>query len=184
MTPIKLRGVTRMKYMDSKFKGFIYTVLINIVVIFEMSVLSGYRFVALGSAADKYATGLTVEKVSTLKLVGANVGWNYIVCSFLIIIAMFLLAAMMGYNRNPGGMVALVVMDCVPLIGLISPSVFNFFYGYGSAPFLPAMSVFGLQNAGHRAGQIIFILIVALLTVAAWIIGKTIRSSYAKKYEY
>ena len=179
----KLRGATLMKFLESRTKGFIYTILISIVVIFEMSILSGFRFVLEGSAKDK-GFGLTVEKVSTLKLVGKNVGWNFVVCSILIILGILFFSALFGYNRNPAGMIALVVMQVVPFIGLISDKIFNFFYGYCSASFLPAMSIFGLQTTDKRAGQIIFMIVFIALTIVAWFIGKAIRASYAAKYEF
>ena len=179
----KLRGATLMKFTESRSKGFIYTVLISIVIFFEMGILSGFRFVLEGSGKDK-GLGLTVEKVSTLKLVGQNVGWNFIICSILIILGILLFSGIFGYNRNPAGMIALVLMQCLPFVGLISDKIFNFFYGYCSATLLPTMSIFGLQAADKRVGQIIFMIVLIILTVAAWFIGKAIRASYAAKYEF
>ena len=172
-----------MKFLESKTKGFFYTVLISIVVFFEMTTLSGFRSVVPGSGKDK-GLGLTVEKVSTLKLVGKNVGWQFVVVSIVIIAAILLFAFLFGYNRNPGGLIALVFVQAVPFIGLISTKIFNFFFGYLTSTLLPAMSIFGLQAADKRVGQIIFMLIVIVLTVVAWIIGKRVRASYAAKYEF
>ena len=168
-----------MKFAESRIKSFIYTFLVYFLVIAEMGVLSGFRFAS--GAADKYGIGLTMEKVTTLGLVGKNVGWNFVVCSFIIILGLFLFAMYMGYNRNPGGMLALVVLNLLPFIGL--GFSYNFFYGYGTAQFIPAMSVFGL-HMGPRSGQIAFILIVTVLTVAFWFVGRMIRASHARKYEY
>lgn len=175
-----------MKFADSKIKSGIYTFLVYVVVMFEMSVLSGFRFVLAGGAADKYGNGLTVEKVSTLALVGKNVGWNYVVCSVLIIVAMIGFAMWLGYNRNWGGVVAMVVINLLPLLGLVIPSegAFNFFWGYGTAHLLPAMSLFGMHLSTNWIMHIIFILAVLVLAVAAFFVGKAIRASYAKKYEY
>lgn len=172
-----------MKFLESRSKGFIYTILISIVVIFEMSVLSGFRFVVEGGAKDK-GLGLSVEKVSTLKLVGKNVGWNFVVVSIMIVLAILLFSAIFGYNKNPAGMIALVVMQVVPFLGLISSKIFNFFYGYCTATLLPTMCIFNLQASDKRVGQIIFILAMIILTVVAWIIGRNIRKSYAAKYEF
>ena len=172
-----------MKFMDSKIKNCVYTFLAYLVVMFEMSVLASYRFVT--GAADKYGTGLSAEDASTLKEIGENIGWNYVVCSVLIILAMFGFALWIGYNRNFGGVIGMVVINLIPFLGLIIPSTacYNFFWGYGTAHFLPAMSIFGLQNAG-KAGQIIFIFAVLILTVAFFFIGKAIRAKHAAKYEY
>ena len=168
-----------MKFSESRIKSFIYTFLVYFLVIAEMGVLSGFRFVT--GAADKYATGTTMEKVLDLSQVGANVGWNFVVCSFVIILGLFLFAIYMGYNRNPGGMLALVVLNLLPFLGF--GFSYNFFYGYGTAQFIPAMSVFGL-HMGPRSGQIAFILVVTVLTIGFWFVGRIIRSAYAKKYEY
>ena len=171
-----------MKFADSKIKSCIYTFLIFVLVIFEMSVLSGFRFVE--GAADKYATGVTAEKVSTLKLVGENIGWNYITVSVLIILAMFGFAMWIGYNRNFGGVLGMIVINLLPFLGLLIPGCYNFFWGYGTAHFLPAMSILGLQNPGHQVGVIIFIFVVLVLCVVFWFIGKGIRAKHAAKYEY
>lgn len=175
-----------MKFADSKIKSGIYTFLIFVVVMFEMSVLSGFRFVLAGGAADKYGNGLTVEKVSTLALVGKNVGWNYVVCSILIILGMIGFAIWLGYNRNWGGVVAMVVINLLPILGLVIPTegAFNFFWGYGTAHLLPTMALFGMHTSTNWIMHIIFIVVVLVLTVAGFIVGKAIRSSYAKKYEY
>lgn len=173
-----------MKFADSKIKSCVYTFLVYLLIMFEMSVLSGFRYVV--GAADKYATGVTAEKISTLNLVGANVGWNYITCSILLILAMFGFAMWMGYNRNFGGVLGMIIINLIPFLGILIPSegMYNFFWGYGTAHFLPAMSILGFQNAGHRMGQIIFIFAVLAITVVFWFIGKSIRAKHAAKYEY
>ncbi len=175
-----------MKFADSKIKSGIYTFLIFVVVMFEMSVLSGFRFVLAGGAKDKYANGLSVEKVSTLKLIGENVGWNYVVCSILIIVAMIGFAMWLGYNRNWGGVVAMVVINLLPILGIVigTEGAFNFFWGYGTAHLLPTMALFGLHASTNWIMHIIFIVAVLVLTVAGFFVGKAIRASYAKKYEY
>ena len=174
-----------MKFADSKIKSGIYTFLIYVVIMFEMSVLSGFRFVYAGGATDKYGNGLSVNKVDSLKLVGEEVGWNYIVCSILIIVAMIGFALWLGYNRNWGGVVGMVVINVIPFIGLVGgEGVFNFFWGYCTAHFLPAMSLFGMHTSRNWIAHVIFILVVLALTVAAFFVGKAIRAAYAKKYEY
>lgn len=172
-----------MKFMDSKIKNCVYTFLMYLVVMFEMSVLSGFRFVT--GAADKYGNGLSAEKVGTLKLVGANIGWNYIVCSVIIILAMFGFALWIGYNRNFGGVIGMIFINLLPFLGLIIPNTacYNFFWGYGTAHFLPAMSLFGMHTGG-KVPQIIFIAVVLVLTVVFFFIGKAIRAKHAEKYEY
>ena len=172
-----------MKFLEHKTKGFVYTFLISIVIFFEMTTLSGFRFVVPGSAKDK-GLGLSVEKVSSLKLVGKNVGWQFVVVSIIIIVAILFFSALFGYNRNPSGMIAIVLMQCFPFIGLISPKIFNFFFGYLTSTLLPTMCIFGLQSADKRVGQIIFMLVLIALTIVAFFIGKAIRASYAAKYEF
>lgn len=172
-----------MKFLESKTKGFLYTILVSIVVFFEMTTLSGFRSVVPGSGKDK-GLGLSVEKVSTLKLVGKNVGWQFVVVSIIIILAILLFAFLFGYNRNAGGLIALVVVQVIPFIGLISTKIFNFFFGYLTSTLLPTMAIFGLQAADKRVGQIIFMIVVIALTVAAWLVGKAVRASYASKYEF
>ena len=175
-----------MKFIESKSKSLIYTILIIIFVIFEMGVLSGYRFVEIGTEADKYLTGMSMDKVGTLALVGANVGWNYVVCSFLCILGYFGFSMLLGYNRNPGGLIAIIVMNVLPLIGLFTS--FDFFMGYGYSIYTPAMAVFGLTFCETHAQQItnniIFALIVVVICVVCWVIGFRIRKSYAEKYEF
>ncbi len=174
----------KMKFVDSKAKCGIYTFLIYLVVMFEMSVLSGYRFIT--GEADKYGNGITLEakKAVSLKAIGENVGWNYIVCSVIIIVAMFLFAMWIGYNRNFGGVLGMIIINVIPFIGLIAPSTYNFFWSYGTAHFLPAMTIFGLHKSGSHIGQIIFIAAVLVLTVVFFFIGKAIRKKHAEKYEY
>lgn len=175
-----------MKFADSKIKSGIYTFLAFVLVMFEMSVLSGFRFVFAGGAADRYANGLSAEKVGTLKLIGANVGWNYVVCSILIIVAMIGFALWLGYNRNFGGVIAMVVINLLPVLGLVigTEGAFNFFWGYGTAHLLPAMAIFGLHLSRNWIVHIIFILVVLALVVVGFFVGKAIRASHARKYEY
>ncbi|NLV50415.1 MAG: hypothetical protein GXY20_06950 [Clostridiales bacterium] len=172
-----------MKFIESKPKSFFYTILLEILVLFEMSLLSGFRFVQPGSAKDKYLNGTTVEKIGSLKLMGANVGWNYIVCSVLIIVIMLIFAFVLGYNRNPGGLYAMLLMNILPFIGLFW--AYNFFWAFGTSAFAPAMTIFGLQkNGGNTLGQSLFIIAVLILLVVVWLIGKKVRAEYAKKYEF
>jgi hypothetical protein len=176
-----------MKFLESKPKSLIYTILIIILIMFEMSVLSGYRFVEVGTAADKYATGMSMEKVTSLALVGANVGWNYITCSLLIILGTWGFSMLLGYNRNYGGLLAIIIMNVVPMLGFVTN--FNFFVGYGYGIYSPAMALFGMTyNLTSKAQQItnnlIFAIIVIVLSVVCWFIGYRIRAAYAAKYEF
>ena len=175
-----------MKFLESKPKSLIYTMLIYLFCIFEMSVLSSYRFVEIGTAADKYGNGMAVNKVSNLAEVGKNVGWNYVTVSVLLILAIWGFCMLLGYNRNPGGLIGIVIMNVIPLIGLFTN--FTFWFGYGYAIFTPAMSLFGLTFCTTHQQQVvnnlIFVAIVVVVAVICWIIGYRIRASYAKKYEY
>lgn len=175
-----------MKFLESKPKSLIYTMLIYLFCIFEMGVLSSYRFVEIGTAADKYSNGMAINKVSTLAEVGRNVGWNYVTCSVLLILGIWGFCMLLGYNRNPGGLIGIGIMNVLPLIGLATN--FTFWFGYGYAIFTPAMSLFGLTFCDNHAQQItnniIFMVIVMVVAVACWFIGYRIRASYAKKYEY
>jgi uncharacterized membrane protein len=175
-----------MKFIESKPKSFFYTLLLVLFAMFEMGVLSSYRFVEFGTALDKHGTGLTAKEVSTLSLVGANVGWNFITVSCILFLLMLGFSMLLGYNRNPGGMIALVVMNILPSI-IGSFFKFNLFIGYGTSHLLPLMSIFGLQNTSSKSEQVttalIFSVIVCVLIFIAWLVGKKIRSAYAAKYE-
>ena len=91
-----------MKFTESKPKSLIYTILIYVFCLFEMGVLSSYRFVVLGSSLDK-CMGMSMSKVNNLAQVGSNVGWNFITWSVLLILGIWGFCMLMGYNRNPGG---------------------------------------------------------------------------------
>ena len=175
-----------MKFIESKPKSFFYTILLSLFAMFEMSILSAYRYVELGSALDKYGTGITAKESSTLALVGANVGWNYITVACLLLLAMLGYSMLLGYNRNPGGFIALVIMNILPA-AIGSFYNFTFFTGYGTSHLLPIMSIFNLQNVTSKAQQVsnslIFCGIVCVLIVIAWLVGRKIRSVYAAKYE-
>lgn len=175
-----------MKFADSKIKSGIYTFLVFIVVMFEMSVLSGFRFVWEGGAKDRYGNGLSLEKVSSLKLIGENLGWNYVVCSILIILGMIGFALWLGYNRNFGGVIAMVVVNLLPMLGLVigTEKCFNFFWGYGTAHFLPTMALFGMHQTRNWVVHIVFIVVVLALTIGGFFLGKAIRKKHAEKYEY
>ncbi len=175
-----------MKFIESKPKSFFYTILLLIFTMFEMGVLSSYRFVEFGGAKDRFMTGLTTDKVSSLTQVGAEVGWNFVTVSCLIVIALFGFAMLLGYNKNPGGLYAIVLMNIVPpVIGTFFK--FDLFIGYGTAHLIPAMTIFGLQNSASKSAQIshvlIFCALICILCIVFWIIGRLIRKSYAAKYE-
>ena len=176
-----------MKFLESKPKSLIYTMLIILLIMFEMSILSGYRFVEIGSAANKYGTGMSAEKITSLALVGANIGWNYIVCSVLIVLGTWGFSMLVGYNRNPGGLLAIVIMNVLPAIGFFAN--FNFFVSYGYGIYAPAMALFGLTynlqtKAQQCANNAIFAAIVVVVAVGCWFIGYKIRANYAAKYEF
>ena len=174
-----------MKFIESKPKSLIYTILIYIFCIFEMGVLSAYRFVEFGSELDK-CMGMSASKVKTLAEVGTNIGWNYITWSVLLILGIWGFCMLMGYNRNPGGLIAVVVMNLLPLIGLAAN--FNFWIGYGYSLYSPAMALFGMTFCTSHSQQIVnnvvFAAIVLVVAVVCWFIGYKIRAAYAKKYEY
>ena len=175
-----------MKFIESKPKSLIYTILIYVFCIFEMGVLSQYRYVLAGSAADKYGNLMSVNKVANLSQVGSNVGWNFIVWSCLLVLAIWGFSMLLGYNRNPGGLIAIVIMNLLPLIGIATN--YNFFFGYGYSVYTPAMALFGLTfcntNMQQITNTVIFAGIVTVVAVVCWIIGHRIRASYAKKYEF
>ncbi len=174
-----------MKFIESKPKSLIYTILIYIFCLFEMGVLSAYRFVVLGSDLDK-CMGMSVSKVTNLAQVGSVVGWNFIVWSVVLIVGIWGFSMLMGYNRNPGGLIAIFVMNVLPLIGLAAN--FNFWFGYGYCIYSPAMALFGLTFCNSHSQQIannlIFAAIVVVVAVVCWVIGYRIRAAYAKKYEF
>ncbi len=182
----QLKGVYQhMKFTESKPKSLIYTILIYVFCLFEMGVLSSYRFVVLGSPADK-CMGMSASKVTNLAQVGANIGWNFIVWSVLMILGIWGFCMFMGYNRNPGGLIAVAVMNIVPLIGLAAN--FDFWIGYGYSLFSPAMALFGMTFCTTHNQQIvnnvIFAAIVLVVSAVCWFIGYRIRAAYAKKYEF
>jgi hypothetical protein len=144
-----------------------------------MGILSGYRFCEV---TDKYLFGLSTSKLKTATLanVGSVVGWNFIVVSCIIILCLFGYSFLMGYNRNPGGMIALLFLNFAPFLGFAFS--YNTLYGFGTAQFLPAMTLFGIHT-GSRASQVVFIIAVSVLIVAFWFLGKYVRSIYARKYE-
>ena len=174
-----------MKFVESKPKSLIYTILIYIFCLFEMGVLSAYRFVEYGSALDK-CMGMSASKVNNLAQVGTNIGWNFIVWSVLLILGIWGFCMYMGYNRNPGGLIAVAIMNVIPLIGLAAN--FNFWIGYGYCLYSPAMALFGMTFCTSHSQQIVnnvvFAAIVLVVAVACWFIGYKIRAAYAKKYEY
>ena len=77
-------------------------------------------------------------------------------------------------------------MNLVPLIGLAAN--FDFWFGYGYSLYSPAMALFGMTFCNSHSQQItnniIFMVIVLVVSVVCWIIGYRIRAAYAKKYEY
>ena len=113
-------------------------------------------------------------------------GWNFITWSVLLILGIWGFCMLMGYNRNPGGLIAVAIMNVVPLIGLAAN--FNFWIGYGYSIYSPAMALFGLTFCKTHNQQIVnnvvFAAIVLVVSVVCWFIGYKIRAAYAKKYEY
>ena len=174
-----------MKFIESKPKSLIYTILLFIFASFEMGVLSSYRFATIGSANDR-CLGMTIEKTETLAKVGSNVGWNFVVWSVFLILIIWGFAMLLGYNRNYGGLIAIGVVNIIPLIGVFAN--FDFWVGYGYSIYAPAMAIFVMTHCtthGQQiANNIIFAAIVVIISVVCWIIGYRIRAAYAKKYEY
>jgi hypothetical protein len=176
----------RMKLLTSKPRSFFYTLLIYVFIMFEMGVLSSFRFVAIGGAADKYGNGLSVKGVSDFAGVTEKVGWNFIVFSLLILLATLIFAFALGYNRNPAGLAGLVLINLGPsVLGIFYN--FDFFAGYGSSHFMPAMSAVGLTFCRTFAQQKTNVLTgcgaIAAAIVICWLIGLLVRKRHADKYE-
>ncbi|MDR0859173.1 MAG: hypothetical protein LBN97_09095 [Oscillospiraceae bacterium] len=187
-----------MKMTTSKPRAAIYSFLMYFLVIAELGILSGYRFVFPDpGGANGAAIGLTglssKNPVYDLAQVGREIGWNFVTASVLVIIAVLAYAFWLGFHRNWGGGGVLAIMNILPLVGLTNVgdnNVFAFFWCYGTSHLLPAMSILGLQTNGNmyepasRVPQVLFVVVFFVLTVAAWIAGTRYRAWYAEKYEF
>ncbi|MDR0819622.1 MAG: hypothetical protein LBN43_08660 [Oscillospiraceae bacterium] len=178
---------------ESKFKAFVYTFLAYFLLIAEIGILSGFRFVFVDPAgrngADIGLAGST--KGYTLDAIGAEIGWQFIVMSILLFIGVLVYCFWVGFKRQPFALAPVILIDLLPYLGLINLSepngAFTIFWGYGTSGLLPMMSLFGLHtpdDPNNRVGVIIFFAIFAVLGVIAWFAGKQYRKAYAEKYEF
>ncbi|MDR2359882.1 MAG: hypothetical protein LBD85_01185 [Oscillospiraceae bacterium] len=181
------------KIYESVPKAIVYTFLMYFLAIAELGILSGFRFDIVtpggNNGADIGLMGST--QGYTLARIGAEVGWQFVTVSALLFFGAIAYCFWMGFHRQIWGAVTIAAVNLLPLIGLANTSepngLYSFFWGYGTSGVLPFMSLFGLHtpaDPNNRVGQIIFMVLFAILCVAGWILGKAYRKSYALKYEF
>ncbi|MDR2530580.1 MAG: hypothetical protein LBC65_03445 [Oscillospiraceae bacterium] len=141
--------------LESPLKSFVYTFLMYALAVAEIGLLSGLRFVFPTpngrNGADIGLAGST--KGYELSTIFAEVGMQFIVMSIALFVAVILYAFYLGFKRQPYGLYALVLVTVVPVLGMINlpnqgsaGGLYNIFWTYGTAGFLPLMSLFGLHH--------------------------------------
>ncbi|MDR3149996.1 MAG: hypothetical protein LBT88_08335 [Oscillospiraceae bacterium] len=181
------------KIYESIPKAIVYTFLIYFLAIAELGILSGFRFdIVTPGGKNGAAIGLMGStKGYELARIGAEVGWQFVVMSVLLFCGAIGYCFWMGFHRQIWGAVTVVVVNLLPMVGLVNTTepngLYSFFWGYGTSGVLPFMSLFGLHmpsDPNNRIGQIIFMIVFAILCAAGWFVGKAYRKSYARKYEF
>ena len=158
-----------MNFLQRKIKPGIMTLLAYLLILAEMGLLSGYMFC---TPNDTYPLGLTVSKVTAAaSSIGEHVGWQYVVCSFLIIVVLIAYSFLLGYSKNVGGIIAVVFVSLIPVWGAFVS--YDFLYAWGTAHLIPAMSMFGLHVSSLGA-QLVFVIVTIVLQIAAWIGGRQV----------
>jgi hypothetical protein len=184
---------TKKTMTQSEWKTGLYTFLMYFLVIAEMGILSGYRFVVVNPIGKEGAQiGLQGSKLGySLQEIGAQVGWNFITFSVIVFVAVLGYSFWIGFKRRISGGVVLALMNLIPLVGLTNTAepngVFTFFWSYGTAHMLPLMTILGVntpKDPNNRVAQIAVMVAFALLTGAAWVAGRLYRNVYAEKYEF
>jgi uncharacterized membrane protein len=185
---------------ESKFKAIVYSFLMYFLLIAELGILSGLHFAVVDPSGknglDIGLEGIRVGIEGSIAAYASNriptaIGWNFIIMSILLFAGAIGYCFFLGFKKQIFGGATIVVMNLLPLVGLINTSepngLFTFFWGYGTSGVLPLMSLIGLHlpaDPNNRTTQAIFMVVFALLCVVGWILGRIYRRSYAEKYEF
>ena len=183
--------------IESPLKAVIYTFLMYFLAIFEVGILSGFRFVVVNPAGRNGAhIGLAGStKGYAMEAILNEIGMQFIVMSILLFLVILGYCFWMGFKRQIFAVITVAAVNLLPMIGLTNATLdtvngnglFSFFWGYGTSGMMPMMSLFGLHmpaDPSNYTGVIIFYVIFTLLAFAAWFGGKAYRKVYADKYEF
>lgn len=158
-----------MKFFDKKIKVGFATFFLMLLIILEFGILDEMVFTFDGLSNEFK----TIEK---------SLGYNFCVMSIIIFLVSVGYIAYVGYHKNWGGLIGMMVIAAAPIVGYLcgmagSTGVYNILFGWGTAHLLPMLTLFGLLKA-NRA--IIFIICIAALVIylAAWLIGYKAKKVY------
>ncbi len=161
-----------MKFFDKKIKVGFATFFIMLLIILEFGILDEMVFTY---------DGLSNEFSS----IERSLGYNFCVMSIIIFVLVIGYMAYIGYHKNWGGLIAMMVIAVAPIIGYLagmagSAGAYNILFGWGTAHLLPMFTLFGLIMADR---SIILILCIAnlVLCLVAWLIGYKAKKNYEAK---
>lgn len=145
-----------MSFFDKKVKSALVTILICAIYIFMFGTLTQF-----------------MHRVSGTLLTATTA--NYIVFSFVYIIAWLGYSFVLGMHSNWGAVIALGVVTAYPFVGLLNQNLFDYFFGWGTAALMPALYVFKIHDS-VVATCIVLILLYAL-TFVLYFLGKKYKKS-------
>ncbi len=157
-----------MKFFDKKAKVGFATFFAMVLIILEFGILDGYMF------TNTTENGLTLS----LRTIERDLGYNFVVMSIVIFVLTLAYAAFIGYKKNWGGLIGLLLIAIAPFIGQVF--LYDIFYGWGTAHLLPMLTLFGLDTAG-RGVQLAIFAVILVLYVVLFVIFWQVRKRHDAK---
>ena len=161
-----------MKFFDKKIKVGFATFFLMLLIILEFGILDEMLFTFDGLSAE-------------FKTIKKSIGYNFCVMSIIIYVISVGYMAYVGYHKNWGGLIGMMLISAAPIVGYLlglagSAGAYNILFGWGTAHLLPMFTLFGLLMANR---SIILILCIAILVLylAAWLIGYKAKKIYEAK---
>lgn len=169
-----------MKFFDKKLKVGFATFFGMLLVILEFGILDEMHY-----TLTEGAYGIS----SAFKSITKSLGYNFCVMSIVILVLTLGYAAYIGYHKNWGGLIGMVLIGVSPFIGQLfgmvgNESLFNVFYGWGTAHLFPMITLlFGPKDpaAVSHALQLIIFAAVLAAYIVLWLIGYRAKKAYEAK---
>jgi hypothetical protein len=161
-----------MKFFDKKLKVGLSTFFAMILIILEFGILDGYHF--------------TVDGISgTWKSITKSLGYNFVVMSIIVFVLTVLYVIYLGYRKNWAGLIGMELIAISPFIGAIcgaagSDSLFNVFFGWGTAHLFPMLVWMGFRKSSHAVLLIIFA-VIAVIYAVGWFVAYKLKKAYDAK---
>ncbi len=161
-----------MKFFDKKIKVGFATFFLMLLIILEFGILDEMLFTFDGLS-------------NTFKSIEKSLGYNFCVMSIIILVLSIGYMVYVGYHKNWGGLIGMMLIALAPIVGYIlgmagNAGGYNVLFGWGTAHLLPMFTLVGLLEA-ERSIILILCIVILVVYLVGWLIGYKAKKVYEAK---